>query len=192
MDWDIKWEAIQAHKITEMTMVPTGLVGRALELESKQQPAGSPPVWLTRPLLFTKRDACERQMDCQHASQAHFPPLALVVYMMFWWLWFGFDWSAVTSNGLCLHLWQPAAFSSSQAFIWTFPWFLTSGLSVITEAGIRSLPYNQSWPLITGLSKLIQCHREIYHSGVWFRHSSPWFLSPSILGHYPKLCRALT
>lgn len=39
-------------------------------------------------------------------------------------------------------------------------WFLTSGYSVIIEAGIRSLPYNQSRPVIMGLSKLIQCHRE--------------------------------
>ena len=54
MDWDIKWEATQAHKMTEMTMVQTGLVGRALELGSKWQPAGSPPGWLKHPLLFTK------------------------------------------------------------------------------------------------------------------------------------------
>ena len=73
MDWDIKWEATQAHKMTEMTMVQTGLVGRALELGSKWQPAGSPPGWLKHPLLFTKSDACERQMDRQHTAQAHFP-----------------------------------------------------------------------------------------------------------------------
>lgn len=55
-------------------MVPTGLVGRALELESKQQQLEALQCDLPRPLLFTKRDACERQMDLPTCFQAHFLP----------------------------------------------------------------------------------------------------------------------
>ena len=150
------------------------------------QPAGSPPTWLTHILLFYKSDPWLEMMgngrrranNLQSTAPSPRPGHEHDFLMALVWAWLK-----------CPHLWRPLPPSLATssplliptAFIWVFSWFLTSGYSVIIEAGIRSLPYNQSRPLIMGLSKLIQCRREnISFWGLVYTFISPdFFLLPS-------------
>lgn len=155
-----------------MILVHVDLGSKPLALgRIKWEPIGCPPTWLIHALLFSKSECPVKTVVSGRWSIGHLPspspsPSPLPLPWSRTWCSVALVWAWLKCPHLWLHFPPPLAtrgpFLIPTALIWALSWFVTSGYLVIIEARIRLLPYNQSWPVIMGLSELSQCHREKY------------------------------